>query len=196
MAAMAAKQTSSGMFLCSCVKSKAQSAISKSKLGRASKWTPNYVNLLCKHPILKAIECKWTQYIFCSNAVHFSKQHFLCPTLNISIVRKLWAPRFKPEAAGWLARTLPLCKAVAIMSLIDVCCLELRACFEIVYGRIRLVAQIFIEVSAWDAWDSCKLFTFKAYITVWTGGPWYFFVRLLLSKLFGTTHFCKSLAVS
>ena len=33
-------------------------------------------------------------------AVHFSKQHFLDAALNISIVRKSEAPRFKPGAAG------------------------------------------------------------------------------------------------
>ena len=33
-------------------------------------------------------------------AVHFSKQHFLDAALEISIVRKSEAPRFKPGAAG------------------------------------------------------------------------------------------------
>ena len=46
-----------------------------------------------------------------SFAVHLSKRHFLYPTLDISIERKSGAPRFKPRAAGWEARTLPLCHA-------------------------------------------------------------------------------------
>ena len=36
----------------------------------------------------------------CSIFVHYSKQHFLGATLDISMVRKSGAPRFKPEAAG------------------------------------------------------------------------------------------------
>ena len=35
-----------------------------------------------------------------SVAVHLSKRHFLDRTLNISIERKLGAPRFEPGAAG------------------------------------------------------------------------------------------------
>ena len=38
--------------------------------------------------------------LFYSVAVHFSKQHFLDAALDISIVRKLGAPRFESGAAG------------------------------------------------------------------------------------------------
>ena len=50
--------------------------------------------------IRKCLVTKILKGFFGSVAVHLSKQHFLDATLDISIERKLGAPRFEPRAAG------------------------------------------------------------------------------------------------